>query len=72
MARGGRPTSWIYSLRKNAKGSQLAVPREIAEQIPAGAMFQLEVTPDGLLYKYTTQVEKPAEAVSLPWIKENA
>ena len=48
----GRPVVWIYRLRRaGTKGASLAVPREVAEKIPADVLFKLSVTDNGLLYE---------------------
>lgn len=68
----GRPTSWVYRMRKSTKGASLAVPQVVAQKIPAGAQFALAITADGLSYTYlgTTEVPAEDEEVELGWIKE--
>lgn len=67
----GRPTSWMYKLQNNSKGSSLRVPRELADQIPTGSVFQLVVTEEGLLYQFMAQPEIP-KASTIPWIEKES
>lgn len=62
----GRPTTWVYTLRKTSKGAALNVPRAVADQLPDGMTFRLEVTDKGLLYKPVQVVNEEAE-VDIPW-----
>lgn len=66
----GRPTSWLYGLQKSAKGASLRVPREIADQVPAGSLFRLSITEQGLLYEFTARAEAPQGNVTIPWVEK--
>ena len=69
----GRPTSWVYTLRKTQKGAMLAVPAVVAEQVPDGAQFALSVTSDGLHYAYLgASAALPEENVELTWVNKEA
>ena len=69
----GRPTSWVYTLRKTQKGAMLAVPAVVADQVPDGAQFALSVTADGLSYTYLgAAAALPEQNVDLAWINKEA
>ena len=66
MSGAGRPTAWIYKIRRSGKGSTINVPAEVTSQLPEGLHFELKITTEGLLYAPVTNVTSP-EAVQIPW-----
>ena len=66
----GRPTSWVYRVQNSKDGTTvLTVPRKVADHVPQGTLFSLEITAEGLLYRALATKDIIEDPV-IPWAKE--